>query len=244
MLQIERISKNFGRFQALHPIDTCFLAGDSVALLGPNGSGKTTLIKTILGLVSPSHGHIAYQGMRIPANALKELVGYMPQIGQYPENMKVSALFKLMLSLRGKSINDCDTKLYHAFDMDAIGHKTLGTLSGGTRQKVGAALAFLFHPRILILDEPTAGLDPHSSAILKEHIASFQSNDRLVIITSHVISELNGLVNKVMYMMEGRIHFYMGVQELVESTGQAQLEKALVAAIGQNTIKERKHVDA
>ena len=101
------------------------------------------------------------------------------------------------------------------------------TLSGGTRQKVSAALAFLFNPDVLILDEPTAGLDPLSSEILKEKIISEKNRGKLVLITSHILSELDDLVTQVIYMQEGKLCFHKSIDELRMDTGETKLSKAI-----------------
>ena len=227
MLTVNNISKKFGKFYALREVSASFGRGESIALLGPNGSGKTTLIKAILGLVVPSNGIIELDGKRVTDNQLKDLAGYMPQIGRYPENMSIKSLISMMLDIRGKKLNECDIDLYNGFQIDRIAHKKLGALSGGTKQKVGAVLAFMFHPQLVILDEPTAGLDPYSSSLLKEKIKAFSADDKLVIITSHIIGELDGLVSKVMYLIDGKLHFYKTVDEIKDNTHEYSLEKAL-----------------
>src|SRR5204862_3172766 len=106
-------------------------------------------------------------------------------------------------------------------------HKRMRTLSGGTRQKVSAALAFMFNPSVLVLDEPTAGLDPVSSEILKEKIIHEKSKGKLVLITSHILSELDDLVTQVVYMQEGKIGFHKSLSELQTETGEEKLNKAI-----------------
>lgn len=235
MLAIDSITKDFGKFRALDNISVSIENGSSIALLGPNGSGKTTLIKSVLGLVSPTSGKVKFNDEVLKPNDLKKLIGYMPQIGRYPENMRVDSLIQMMLSLRGVKLENCDNELYYKFKLNEIGSKYLGDLSGGTKQKVGAVLAFLFHPKILILDEPTAGLDPFSSSILKEKISEFQKDNNIVIITSHIISELEPLVSKVMYLIEGKLHFYKPVQSIKAETNHSVLEKALAMLLGAQT---------
>ena len=227
MLTITDLTKKFGSFIALEEIKAEFEAGDCIALLGPNGSGKTTLIKAVLGLVVPTKGKINLNGKPVSYNHLKEITGYMPQIGRYPEQMTIDRLIGMMLSIRNKRLSDCDRELYDLFEIEKIKHKKLGALSGGTKQKVGAVLAFLFQPEILILDEPTAGLDPYSSSILKGKINRFRHNEKLVIITSHIISELDELVSKVLYLIEGKLHFFKPVETIKEESHEQLLEKAL-----------------
>ena len=155
--------------QALDQINASFNKGQVISLIGPNGSGKTTLIKSILGLVRPDSGSISFNGTPITESVeYRSRIGYMPQIGRYPDNMKVGQLFSMIKNLRAEK--KWDEELYYRFKLDTILDKNMKSLSGGTRQKVSAALAFLFDTDVLILDEPTAGLDPLSSEILKEKI--------------------------------------------------------------------------
>ena len=108
------------------------------------------------------------------------------------------------------------------------------TLSGGTRQKVSAALAFLFNPAVLILDEPTAGLDPLASEMLKTKIVKQKENGKLVLITSHVLSDLDDLVTQVMYMQDGKLLFLKSIQELKADTGEEKLARAIASVMLKN----------
>jgi len=124
-----------------------------------------------------------------------------------------------------------DKELYDRFDIVKMEHKTLGTLSGGMRQKVSAALAFLFNPTILILDEPTAALDPAANEFFRQKIISAKQNDKLILITSHILNDLEGLVNKVTFIMEGSIRFNELVSKLFEETGENHLNKMIVSKL-------------
>ena len=169
MIRIEQVNKRFKKLQALENINAEFSKGQVISLIGPNGSGKTTLIKCILGMVKPDSGRIYFDGELINGDpGYRNRIGYMPQIGRYPDNMKIGQLFKMIRTLRQGNEEDAD--LLEKFELPSMYEKAMRTLSGGTRQKVSAALAFLFNPEVLILDEPTAGLDPLSSEILKEKI--------------------------------------------------------------------------
>ena len=170
MISIQHVNKKFRKLQALNDISATFKKGQVISLIGPNGSGKTTLIKSILGLVKPDNGTILFDGTPIQDSvAYRRQIGYMPQIGRYPDNMKIGQLFAMIRNLR-KDVKEVDEELYYRFQLDTLLDKTMRSLSGGTRQKVSAALAFLFNADVLILDEPTAGLDPVSAEILKEKI--------------------------------------------------------------------------
>lgn len=228
MIRIEHISKRFKKLQALADISAHFENGQVVSLIGPNGSGKTTLIKCILGMVKPAAGRIFVDEMKINGDpSYRNKIGYMPQIGRYPDNMKVGQLFTMMKHIRNASEENLDTDLVTKFNLISIFDKPLRTLSGGTRQKVSAALAFYFSPAILILDEPTAGLDPLSSEILKEKIIAEKRKNKLILITSHILSDLDDLTTHVMYLQEGKLQFLKDMETLREETGELKLGKAI-----------------
>ena len=228
MIRIENISKRFKRLQALDRINVEFQKGQVVSLIGPNGSGKTTLIKCILGLVKADSGKIAVNNEYINNDPrYKNDIGYMPQIGRYPDNMKVGQLFEMLQNIRNHSADHLDKELIHQFALQAIFEKPMRTLSGGTRQKVSAAVAFLFNPGILILDEPTAGLDPLSSEILKEKILQEKKKGKLILITSHIMSDLEELTTHIMYMQDGKMEFIKDLQTLREETSELRLSKAI-----------------
>src|SRR5690606_33823671 len=186
MIRIENLNKAFGKHQVLKDIHLEFLKGQSVALIGPNGSGKTTLIKALLGLVV-ANGDITVAGASVKGHSdYRRQIGYMPQMSRFPDNMTVKQLFTMMKDLRSDVESDAyDLDLYQAFEIDKMASKRLSILSGGMKQKVSAALAFLFDPPILILDEPTAGLDPVSNEVLKGKLKQEIHKGKLVLITSH-----------------------------------------------------------
>ena len=232
MIRIENLKKRFRKLQALDDISALFNKGQVVSLIGPNGSGKTTLIKSILGMVKADYGSIFVNGQPINGDPLyRSMIGYMPQIGRYPDNMKVGHLFKMMKKIRKVADSDLDTDLLVKFNLASIFDKPMRTLSGGTRQKVSAALAFYFNPDILILDEPTAGLDPLSSEILKDKIMQEKKKDKLIIITSHILSDLDELTTHVMYLQEGKMMFLKDIGTLRKETGHDRLGKAIASVM-------------
>jgi Cu-processing system ATP-binding protein len=228
MIRIENLTKRFKRLQALNKISVEFQRGQVISLIGPNGSGKTTLIKCILGLVRQDSGKISVNNKYISGDpGYKNDIGYMPQIGRYPDNMKVGQLFDMLKNIRIHSADHLDEEIIRQFKLSTIFEKPMRTLSGGTRQKVSAAVAFLFDPGILILDEPTAGLDPLSSEILKEKIQKEKAKGKLILITSHILSDLEDLTTHVMYMQEGKMEFVKDIQSIREETGELRLSKAI-----------------
>jgi Cu-processing system ATP-binding protein len=236
MILIENLSKNFGRLTVLDQVSLTLTKAKSYAMVGPNGSGKTTLIKSILGMVRPSSGTIHFKGKDI-ANEWKyrEDIGYMPQIGHYPENMRIGELIDMMRNIRqnGKPV---DEELIDAFKLYKMYDKRMHTLSGGTRQKVSASLAFLFHAPVLILDEPTAGLDPISVEILKEKILHERRMGKLLMITSHILSDLDELATEMVYIFEGKIQYNNSIEALKKETNETKLNKAVTTLIKQKEL--------
>ena len=227
MIRLTNINKQFKKLHALTDINIELKKGQAVSLIGPNGSGKTTIIKSILGLVTPNSGQIFFDDVDITEQVdYRSRIGYMPQIGRYPDNMKIGQLFKMIKNIRDTESN-LDEELYYKFKLDTILDKSMRNLSGGTRQKVSAALAFLFDADVLILDEPTAGLDPLSSEILKEKILDEKEKGKLILITSHILSDLEELTTDVLYIQEGKVIFFKSLSDLRQETGEEKLNKAI-----------------
>ncbi len=228
MIEIRNIYKRFRKLQVLNNVSLQLEKGECVALIGPNGCGKTTLLKSILGMVLPDKGDIFFNGKTIRRdNRYRAQIGYMPQIGRYPENMTIGQVIDMVRSIRNSAEPE-DNDLYDRFAIDTMLDKKMRTLSGGTTQKVSATLAFMFHPQVLILDEPTAGLDPVAAEILKEKIMDVRERGCLVLITSHLLSELEELVSQVVFMQDGNLVLHKEVHELKEMTGQETLAKSVV----------------
>ena len=228
MIIASNVSKKFGKLVALDNVSLTCNKGECIALIGPNGSGKTTLIKSILGMVVCNSGFITFNGKNILHDwKYREHIGYMPQIGRYPDNMTIGQMLEMMKDIRNHKGSLLDEDLIIQFKLNELLDKRMRTLSGGTRQKVSAALAFLFNPDVLILDEPTAGLDPVASEILKEKIIREKEKGKLILITSHILSELDDLVTQIIYMQDGSLKFHKTIEALRADTGQEKLSKAI-----------------
>lgn len=227
MIEIKNLTKKFNKFTALQNINLKCKKGHSIAFIGPNGCGKTTLIKCILGLNVVESGDILVSGNSVKKDFLyREKIGYMPQIGKYPENMTIGQTIKMIQDNR-KNVENLDTELLEAFELPKLYDKKMSTLSGGTTQKVSAVLAFMFHPEIIILDEPTAGLDPLASEILKNKIIKERNNGKLIIITSHLLSELDDMVNEIVFINDGKVLVHQSVEDLKSETQQTKISDAI-----------------
>ncbi|QEC45804.1 ABC transporter ATP-binding protein [Pseudobacter ginsenosidimutans] len=235
MIIATNVTKRFGKLTALDNVSVNCNKGQCISLTGPNGSGKTTLIKCLLGMVVPDSGFITFNQQNILHHwQYRSRIGYMPQIGRYPENMTIAQVLDMMKDIRKNNKSVLDEELIQTFDLQHIANKKMRTLSGGTRQKVSAALAFLFNPDVLILDEPTAGLDPLSTELLKDKIRKEKQKGKLILITSHILSDLDDLVTEVIYMQDGQLRFHKSLEQLKQDTGQSQLSRAIAQVMKTN----------
>jgi len=229
MIEISKLTKRFGDHEVLRGVDLTVDRGRVMGIVGPNGAGKTTLIKTLLGLCQPTSGDILLDGRTILGQeAYRAHIGYMPQIARFPENLTALELFDMVRDLRGTP-GVLDASLLRGFALESQLDKPLRVLSGGTRQKVNACLALLFQPSLLVLDEPTAGLDPLSSAILKDRLLSLRGEGVTVLVASHIMSELEELCDDVAFLLDGVTRFAGPIGELTSMTRQGTLERAIAA---------------
>ncbi|HEX5150574.1 MAG TPA: ABC transporter ATP-binding protein [Parafilimonas sp.] len=235
MIIITNVTKRFGKLKALDDVSVNCSKGECIALIGPNGSGKTTLIKCILGMVVPNNGFITFNGKNIIHDwEYRQYLGYMPQIAHYPENMTIGQVINMIKDVRKPYNKTFDEELINRFQLEKILNKRMRTLSGGTRQKVSASLAFLFNAEVLILDEPTAGLDPVSAEILKQKIRDEKKKGKLILVTSHVLSDLDELATQVIYMQEGKLLFHKNIDLLRSETGEEKLAKVIAHVMQKN----------
>jgi Cu-processing system ATP-binding protein len=230
MIEIKNLHKKFGKLTVLDGLDLEINKGGIFAVLGPNGSGKTTLIKCLLGMVIPNKGEILFQGQ----NILKEWkyrnnINYLPQIANFPANLSVIELFNMVKNLRPKQANE--QELISLFGLNSFLNKKLGNLSGGTKQKVNIVLTFMFDSNLIILDEPTTGLDPIALIYLKELIQKERKKGKTILITTHIMSVVEELADEIVFLLDGKIYFKGSVKKLKIQTNQNNLEHAIANLI-------------
>jgi Cu-processing system ATP-binding protein len=229
MVEVAGLTKRFGSVEVLRGVDVTIAPGRITGIVGPNGAGKSTLIKLILGLTRPTSGQILVDGRPIDDDgSYRARIGYMPQMGRFPEHLTARELFDTMHEVRGRDVEG-DDDLVGVLSLQDQLDKPLRTLSGGTRQKVNACLALRFRPALVILDEPTAGLDPRSSALLKDTVLSLRPSGVTTIVASHVMSELEELCDDIVFLLDGRVRYMGPISELRGLTRQANLERAVAA---------------
>lgn len=230
MIQVKELSKSFGKLQVLDSISFDINQGGIFAILGPNGSGKTTFLKILLGMVIPDGGKILFQNEDIShTHDYRKNIGYLPQIARFPDNLKVSEIIAMIKDIRNEA-SDAES-LVALFGLENYLDKKLGNLSGGTRQKVNIVLTFMFDTPVIVLDEPTAGLDPVSLIKLKDLINKEKSRGKIILITSHIMTLVEELASEVVFLLEGRIYFKGTITELKTATKTEDLEHAIAAII-------------
>lgn len=240
-LSVHSLTKNFGDKCAVNDVSFNLSYG-VYGLLGPNGAGKTTLMKMLVNILEPSSGEVLLDGVNIKelgAN-YRDKLGYMPQdIGVY-KNFHARRFLKYIAALKGITGKAADQKIEELIDLVGlkdVGKKKLGGFSGGMLRRIGIAQTLLNDPQILILDEPTAGLDPQER-IRFRNIISELSENRIVLLSTHIISDMEFIAGKVIFMRDGTILKIDTTERLLQEA-EGKVWTAVVAHSELNKIKNR-----
>jgi len=226
MIKIEQLHKRFGKNEVLKGIDLDITEKGIFAILGPNGSGKTTLIKAILGMVVPDQGRLLVGDKSIKKNwKYRDDIDYLPQIANFPANLTVKELISMIKDLRNRPGED--EKLIALFKLEPFLTKKLSNLSGGTKQKVNIVLTLMFDSPIIILDEPTNGLDPIALIRLKELISEEKAKGKIILITSHIMSFVEEIADEIVFLLEGKVYFKGNIDALKIQTKESDFEHAI-----------------
>lgn len=226
MIEIRNLHKSFKNNHVLQGVDFFASQNKITSILGPNGSGKTTMIKLILGLNTIDAGDIRINGESIKGQwDYKKNIGYLPQVGRFPDNLKIIDVVNMVKDVRGGATRE--NFLIELFDLEKHLHKKLSQLSGGTRQKVNLVLTFMFDAPLLILDEPTIGLDPVSMIRLKDLIREERKNGKSILITTHIMELVEELTDDLVFLLEGKIYFSGTIEKMKKQTGELSLERCI-----------------
>ena len=226
MIEIRDIHKSFGSLKVLDGIDLQLDDGGIFAILGPNGSGKTTLIKTVLGMVLPGRGDILINGVPVEGrHDYRRNIGYLPQIAHFPPNLTVTEFFSMIRDIRQQE--SFEEHLIDSFGLEPFLTKRLGHLSGGTLQKVNIVQSMMFDPALLILDEPTAGLDPVARVKLKDLIRKERERGKTILITTHVMSLVQEVADQLVFLLEGKVYYKGAPRDLINEVNADTLEHAI-----------------
>lgn len=230
MIEFKNLHKRFGKLTVLDGLDLSIKEGGIFAVLGPNGSGKTTLIKCLLGMVIPNKGEITFENESVLKKwEYRNNLNYLPQIANFPPNLSVEELIKMVKNLRPKESNE--KNLIDLFGLNEFLNKKLGNLSGGTKQKVNIVLTFMFDSDLIILDEPTTGLDPIALIHLKELIQKEKEKGKTILITTHIMSVVDELADEIVFLLDGKIYFKGSIEALKKQTKNENLEHAIANLI-------------
>ena len=227
MIEIRSLSKSYGICKVLGAIDLKITKGSVTGIVGPNACGKTTLIKCILGLVLPTSGEVWIDGQESDSHGeFRRKIGYMPQTPAFPAHLCLRELLNMLENLRGQAAPSRQT-LVDYFGLDPILNQALDQLSGGTRQKVAAVIAFMFDAPIVILDEPTVGLDPIAAVLFKDLVLNRAEQGTTIVLVSHIMTEIEKLAGDMAFIDEGKIVFAGPIADLLRQAGVSQLERAI-----------------
>lgn len=221
MIEVENLSKAYGDVQALRDVTFKVAPGEIVGLLGPNGAGKTTIIKILTGFLQPDEGVVAVDGMDVLSHKeeVQASIGYLPENAPlYPE-LSVQSYLKLMADLRRIPPEEQPARLSAALRATGLVERrvqSIGTLSKGFRQRVGLAQAILHQPKLLILDEPSVGLDP-TQIIEIRHLIRRLSQHSTILFSTHILSEVEALCDRVIIVMNGQVRADARLADLAES---------------------------
>lgn len=219
-LEFKNITKQYGKVNAVNKVN-CVMGKGIYGLLGVNGAGKTTLMRMLCTIVQPSQGQILWEGKDIweLGGKYREILGYLPQdFGYYPD-LTVYDYMMYISSIKGLKIPFARKKveqLLRQVGMEKFGKRKMKNLSGGMVRRVGIAQAMLNDPKILVLDEPTAGLDPNERIRFRNLISEL-SEERLVLLSTHIVSDVEYIANNILLMKDGEL-FYTGTAESLLSS--------------------------
>ena len=226
MIEFKDVHKKYGKLEVLKGVSFTIKDGGIIAILGPNGSGKTTSMKSFLGMVIPTKGDIFFNGKSIKNQwAYREQISYLPQIANFPNNLKVKELIAMIKNI--KKLPCRDQELIELFGLQKHLNKSLGNLSGGTKQKVNLVLTFMVDVPVLVLDEPTSGLDPIAILALKKLILREKEKGKTILITSHILSFIEELSDEILFILEGNIYFRGTPEQLLKTTQKNNFQEAI-----------------
>jgi ABC-2 type transport system ATP-binding protein len=233
VLSLSHISKSFGARRALDGVSLDVKAGEAVLLVGRNGAGKTTLLRIATGFLDADAGDVTIDGIAIGERARAQArVGYLPEHAPAPgeltvrDHLTTRARLKRVGRTSGEARDAVDVAM-RAADIVGEGHRRIGTLSKGFRQRVGLADALLGEPPLLVLDEPTSGMDPIQTKELRAHLIA-AAKQRAVLVSSHAVADLEGLAARIAVLRDGALVAIDTPDALIAQTGTSKLDEAVV----------------
>ncbi|UCE36866.1 MAG: ABC transporter ATP-binding protein [Thermoplasmata archaeon] len=236
-IQAVNLCKTFEKFQALKDISFSVSKGEIFGLLGPNGAGKTTCMKIFGGILHPTKGEAYIDGINVEKNPIlsKSKIGFLPEYPALFEHISGREFLTMIGKLRHMEKDKIDRRVnffIEILDLHEQIDYLIGTYSKGMRQKIAFTSAIIHEPEILILDEPTSGLDPRFGKILKDMIKDFVSQDKTILMSTHIIPVAESLCDRIGIINSGKLASVGTIKELNEKANADDLENAFITLVG------------
>ena len=232
MIRVEGLCKHYGEHVAVRGLSFRVARGETVALVGPNGAGKTTTLKCLLGLVRPTSGTIQLGrgGFSPDQPETRRSMGYVPQKVEFPRSQDVGGVLRFFSRLKGLP----ESSVAEVVERTALGpivKRLAGELSGGMTQRLSLAQALLGQPEVLVLDEPTASLDPEATHEFRELIQTLKLEGKTILLCSHLLSEVERVADRALVMVEGTAAATLSMKELGAGHSEPSLEERFLEAV-------------
>lgn len=210
MIQLQGLTKQFGAFVAVNNVSFEVVPGEILALIGPNGSGKSTIMKCIAGLIAPSHGEILVNGNPV-ARQKRDWLSYLPQKVSFAENLTGREVISFYARLR-KLAPECSQRALAVSNLNGFGNRSVSQYSAGMVQRLGIAVALMPETKVLVLDEPTASLDPDAVQQFGKSLTAARSRGQAIVVSSHALAEVEALADRVAILVHGRLVAYESIR--------------------------------
>ena len=227
-LELIDVSKNYGNIKAVKNINISTKKGDIIALLGPNGAGKSTLMNMIAGFLSPTNGYILVNNNNVEKNDLKTKkdIGFLSEGAPMYQDMSVISFLRYMIQLKLATKDECELeRIINIAKIETVKYQKIETLSKGYLRRVGFAQSIIGNPGILLLDEPTDGLDPNQKEHMRKLIRDM-GKDKTIIISTHLLDEAETVANRIFLINNGEIIIDGTVKDILSKTKKKTLEEA------------------
>ncbi|MEO1087483.1 MAG: ATP-binding cassette domain-containing protein [Acidobacteriota bacterium] len=225
LIEVEDLVKHYGPIKAVDGISFTARRGEILGFMGPNGAGKTTAMRLITGFLSPDSGRVSVSGFDMAQDSLagRQSIGYLPENAPAYGEMTVTGFLEFIAEARGVADGGAIKRVVEMTELRRVAHQTIETLSKGFKRRVGLAQALIHDPEVLILDEPTDGLDPNQKAVVQELISNLSAG-KCIVISTHILDEVERVCNRAMIISQGQVLVDSTPGELIERSSTGRLD--------------------